>query len=587
MIEYIILLILIVEYSIFLPKIFEKAGEEKWRGYIPFYNLFYMIRIMKKPWWWIFFLIVPGVNFLMLIAMNLELARVFGRFSAGDTLMAIFLPWVMLPKLAMDNSITYVGPTDWTNTKHREIRRVSDMIVLAFVSVGIFNVVVALFQLLGSKDKPGHKTMVKEWGDALLFAIVAASIIRTFFLEAFKIPTPSMEKNLLVGDFLFVSKLSYGPKLPQTPIAFPFVHHTLPLVETKSYLEIFQLPYLRLPGFGSIQRNDVVVFNFPCGDSVILDRQNETYYQVITDQAWLNFNATEGSNYKTPLEKRNAFEAKKSYYKKMVRDMLIENDNLTRRPVDKEDHYIKRCVAIPGDVIEIRHRRLYVNGKRSGDTEKMEFNYAIKRQQGFDPAEEKENYKESYDISASDFRVFDDYVVFPTTEENAAEIKTKYKNNLIEMSDTAYGANHKFYYWHDDNNNRQGYPSRYYDVFPNDTSYNWTKDNFGPLKIPKEGETVKLDLKTLPLYRRIIHVYEKNKLEVKGNDIYINGVKTDKYTFKQNYYWLMGDNRQNSLDSRFWGFVPEDHVVGKGVLVWFSTDPEAGVRWSRIFTRIR
>lgn len=578
-IEWIILLILIVEYSIFLPKIFVKAGAESWKGYIPVYNLIVMIQVMKKPWWWIFFLLAPGVNLLMLMAMNLELARCFNLYKPGDTLLSIFLPHVMLPKIATKNEIVYTGSTDWKIEKHREIRKVSDMIVLALVSVGIFNVAIALYKAVGAKDKPGHKTIVKEWGDALLFAIVAASIIRTFFLEAFKIPTPSMEKNLLVGDFLFVSKVSYGPKIPQTPIAFPFVHHTMPVIQTKSYLDLFKLPYYRLPGLGHVQRNDVVVFNFPAGDSVQLDRQNETYYQIVTDEAFRLFVQGEGQKFinNTTLL-FNAFEKKKEYYKSIYRNQLIEAGNVAARPVDKEDHYIKRCVAIAGDTLRVVNGNLYVNGKRSGDTENMEYNYIITPTNNDLRNVEvvRERLKEDYDITSTDVHeIGDGRMIITIKNKDYKDIATFFggKQNLERMNDSTgifeYSVN------------------RYYPVFPTDRSYNWTNDNFGPLWIPKAGATVKLDMKNLPIYKRIIDVYEHNDLAVKGNDILINGKKATTYTFKQDYYWLMGDNRQNSLDSRYWGFVPEDHVVGKGVLVWFSSDPEGGVRWNRVFKLIR
>ncbi|HYG49691.1 MAG TPA: S26 family signal peptidase [Flavobacteriales bacterium] len=595
-IEWIILLLLFVEYSIFLPKVFVKAGEEPWKGYIPIYNLLVMLKVMKKPWWWILFLLAPGVNLLMLMAMNLELARAFGRFETGDTLLAIFLPHFAIPKIALKPEIQYVGPTDWKKEKDREVRKVSDMIVLALVSVGIFNVLIALYKMVGAKDKPGHKTIVKEWGDALLFAIVAASIIRAFFLEAFKIPTPSMEKNLLVGDFLFVSKISYGPKIPQTPVAFPFVHHTLPLIETKSYLNIFELPYYRLPGLGSVQRNDVVVFNFPAGDSVQLDKQNETYYQIVTDNAFRMFVMANVDRFRKESHKKllREFYEKKEIYQRTYRNKLIEEGNLTHRPVDKEDHYIKRCVALPGDVVEIRNRELFINGKQSGNTPKMEFNYRVKMQEPIMDQDQEMRYKgllkDNLDMAGSDLHLFaygikDAMVTVPNDKVEDA----KKSFVLFEPIINGLGSHDTLMnladYINDPVNFNHFY--QYYPVFPNSPDYDWSNDNFGPLTIPKEGQTVKLDLKNLAIYRRIIDVYEHNDLRVKNNDIYINGKKAGTYTFKQNYYWLMGDNRQNSLDSRYWGFVPEDHVVGKGVLVWFSSDPEGGVRWNRIFKLIK
>ncbi len=591
--EWIILLLLFIEYSVFLPKIFAKAGiTETWKGYIPVYNLMVMLKVTKKPWWWILFLLAPGVNLLMLMAMNLELARAFKLFKAGDTLLSIFLPHVTLAQIALKDEIKYEGASDWKNEKHREIRKVSDMIVLALVSVGIFNVAIALYKMVGAKDKPGHKTIVKEWGDALLFAIVAASIIRTFFLEAFKIPTPSMEKNLLVGDFLFVSKISYGPKIPQTPIAFPFVHHTMPLIETKSYLDLFTLPYYRLPGLGSVQRNDVVVFNFPAGDTVQLDKQNETYYQIVTDQAFNMFKENEGGKFKENTTVLfNEFEKRKSYYKSLYRNRLIKTGNFAARPVDKEDHYIKRCVAIAGDTLKVVNGTLYVNGKRSGDTENMEYNYVVTPTNNDLKNIEvvRERLKEDYDITS-----------YMGTDENGnpglvTDVREWYEGRML-ITIKNKDLNDMYTFFQGKNNVERSndtagifeyLENRYFPVFPNDRSYNWTNDNFGSLWIPKAGVKINLDLKNLPLYRRIIDVYEHNDLIVKGNEIFINGKKVTTYTFKQDYYWLMGDNRQNSLDSRYWGFVPEDHVVGKGVLVWFSSDPAGGVRWNRIFKLIK
>lgn len=589
-IEWIILLLLFVEYSIFLPKIFAKAGiTETWKGYVPVYNLMVMIKIMKKPWWWILFMLVPGVNLLMLMAMNLELARVFNLYSAGDTLLSIFVPHALLPKIALKKEIVYTGPTDWTNTKHREIRKVSDMIVLALVSVGIFNVAIALYKMVGAKDKPGSKTLVKEWGDALLFAIVAASIIRSFFLEAFKIPTPSMEKNLLVGDFLFVSKMSYGPKLAQTPVAFPFVHHTLPVVETKSYLNIFELPYYRLPGFGSVQRNDVVVFNFPCGDSVQLDRQNETYYQIVRDEAYRMYIGGLGDIRRiSPDSLIAGFKPKMAAYMSAYRNSLVEQGKLGVRPVDKEDHYIKRCVAVAGETVEVKNGNLYVNGELSGNTDKMQYNYRIALPDV--PETLAEQLKEDYDIYKSDHYQTDQYggtrrrtdetstPIVTVSNDKIRAFREQFKTLFVERVNNPKG-------W-SKNVGLYSYLS-WFQIFPNHPDYDWSNDNFGPLWVPKKDAKIDLNLKNLPLYERIIGVYEHNKLQVKGNDIYINDQKATSYTFKQDYYWLMGDNRQNSADSRYWGFVPEDHIVGKGVLVWFSSDPEGGVRWNRIFKLIR
>lgn len=540
------LILLLVVYFATFYKIFAKAGRtNKWEGFIPVYNFVIWAKIMKRPWWWAILLLIPGVNFVMTLVMNVELARSFNQRSTNDTLKAIFLPWLVIWNIANKQEIAYVGPVDYKRMKRQ---------------------------------------WWQEWGDALVFAIVAATIIRTFFLEAFKIPTPSMEKNLLVGDMLFVSKISYGARLPMTPMTFPFTHNTLPFLEWKSYLEIYELPYLRLPGFGSIQRNDVVVFNFPAGDTVLRENTNVTYYAVLADHCFTQYART----VKNPTLK--GFDSVKHQYLAHERKKLLEDGKLIIRPLDKKDNYIKRCVGIPGDVLEIKDRKLYVNGEVSGETDEMQFFYNVKMQQK-DFMSSKSIFKQKFDINRDEVRtqygpgtdnVGNEFEV-PLSETKKKEFEKSFKIESIEANNKEKGYYHDHYLGATPDHQLA---AEYLHVFPNNIDYDWTEDNFGPLTIPAEGATVKINLKTLPLYRRIIEVYEHNTLEVKGNDIFINGEKATEYTFQQNYYWLMGDNRHNSLDSRFWGFVPEDHVVGKAVLIWFSSDPETGIRWNRIFKTI-
>ncbi len=538
----ILLLLLILVYFASLHKLFQKAGRPGWEGFVPFYNLYVWLRIMKKPWWWMLLMVIPGVNFLMVFVLNVELARSFGKRSIGDALQAILLPWYYVPYLAYSPDIHYTGPIDFK--KHK-------------------------------------KTITREWFDALLFAVIAATIIRTFFLEAFKIPTPSMEKNLLTGDFLFVSKMSYGAKLPNTPISFPFTHNTLPVFNTRSYLEIFTLPYLRLPGFGKVQRNDVVVFNFPAGDSVLANLQDRTYYAVVRDEAYRLYIQQTGDR------DIYAFDRQKEKYMALFRNSQLSRDNVLMRPIDKKDNYIKRCVALPGDEIYIRNRQLYVNGEPSGNTPEMQFNYYV--QMDTDKMLTREMLKTRFDINRTEHSLESfgskAYLRAPMTDQVAEQFRSIYGNAQVREEDKDTGYYHLYASY-----DGQGNPSshiQFMPVFPNDIRYNWTEDNFGPLRIPAEGETVSLTLENLPLYQRVIEVYEGNKLEVKDSLIYLNGQAADRYTFRMNYYWLMGDNRQNSADSRFWGFVPEDHVVGKAVMVWFSTDAETGIRWNRIFKVIR
>lgn len=357
------------------------------------------------------------------------------------------------------------------------------------------------------------KSAAREWTDAIIFAVVAATLIRTLFIEAYTIPTESMERSLLVGDFLFVSKVNYGARTPMTPIAFPFAHHTMPIIGTKAYWDGVKLPYYRLPGLSEVKKGDVVVFNYP-------------------------------------------MEADSPYY----------------RPVDKRENYIKRCQGAPGDTLSIVNAQVYVNGKPNPNPPEGQINYEVQT----NGTEVNPKLLDELHITLSD------YTPYPTMTKASAEALKGYANitkvqpHITPKDSVEYGG----------------------EVFPNSAQYithnqpfnKWNQDNYGPIIIPKKGWTVKLDSLTLPFYRRAITVYEGNKLEVKGTDVYINGQKANSYTFKMNYYWMMGDNRHNSLDSRFWGFVPEDHIVGKALFVWMSWDSNGTflnkIRWKRLFMGI-
>lgn len=355
------------------------------------------------------------------------------------------------------------------------------------------------------KDQPKKKkSAAREWTDAIIFAVVAATLIRTLFIEAYTIPTESMERSLLVGDFLFVSKVNYGARMPITPVAFPFAHHTMPIIGTKAYWDGIKLPYYRLPGLSDIKKGDVVVFNWP-----------------------------------------------------------MEADTPLLRPVDKRENYIKRCQGTPGDTLSIVDAQVFVNGIANPNPPEGQINYTVET----DGTEINPKTWDELHVTVSEN---------PTMTKASAEALKKFSNiksvkPLIEPKDSVSYMNGS--------------------VFPNDIHYaKWNQDNYGPIIVPKKGWTVKLDSLSLPFYKRAITVYEGNKLEIKGNDILINGTKTNSYTFKMNYYWMMGDNRHNSLDSRFWGFVPEDHIVGKALFVWMSWDSNASflnkIRWSRLFMGI-
>lgn len=351
----------------------------------------------------------------------------------------------------------------------------------------------------------GRKSKTREWIDALIFAVIAATIIRTFLIEAFTIPTPSMEEDLMVGDFLFVSKISYGARTPMTPLAFPFAHQEMPLIGGKAYSESIKWPYYRLPGFSKIKNNDCVVFNFPMEDE---------------------------------------------------------------RPIDKQTHYIKRCVGIAGDTLRIVNGQVYINEKINQLNPKGQHLFLISAEDGF-----SFNYNKLKElgVSADDRRYLNQNLLMLTNDD--AE-KIKKMSGVIDVQQYINPPGNL--------NDR---------VFPGDFPHHtWNEDNYGPIYIPKMGTTITLDSSNISIYRRVISVYEKNDLKERNGKFIINGKETTTYTFKQDYFWMMGDNRHNSEDSRFWGFVPEDHIVGKAVFIWMSWNKDGSffnkIRWNRLFSLI-
>ncbi len=386
-----------------------------------------------------------------------------------------------------------------------------------------------------------RKSVWREWLDAAVFAIVAATIIRTFLIEAYTIPSESMEGTMLVNDYLFVSKMHYGARLPITPLAVPLVHNQMPVTGGKSYSDAVQWKYKRLPGFSEIKRDDVVVFNFPDGDTVMLDEEG----RVRQDDYY-------------------------TYARFIPREQLLAN-GYEHRPVDKTDNYIKRCVAIPGDIIEIRSGMLHVNGKPAPAFPHLKHEYSVVTKGGGLSDETIEaahiNTAENKDIRQG-----------PPGATMNLLLQNKYVDvvrKAPEVSDIRLYTDPAGY---------TGGPLNW--TFPQDTAhYKWNPDNFGPLTIPKKGMTITLTPENMSLYRRLIATYEGNKVEVRDGRYFINDQPATSYTVKMNYYWLMGDNRHNSLDSRYWGFVPESHVVGKAWFVWLSYG-EGGLRWSRLFRGI-
>lgn len=379
---------------------------------------------------------------------------------------------------------------------------------------------------------------VMGWVEAIVFAVVVASLIRIYFVEMYVIPSPSMEKTLLVGDYIGVSKIAYGPKLPNTPLSLPFVHNINPLDPTKkSYVEWIKRPYRRLMGCDTIKHNDVVVFNYPEGDTVLVKSPQDNYY---------------------------------IYEKQYGKELILENSALMAHPVDKRDNYIKRAIGLPGNTIEVRNSTVLIDGKESP--------FVIKGKQYVYYIRHQSPQLSSYLLES--IGLTEDNILSRQANMTVARLTQTMVDQLRQSSDIIEVLQNVKSI---DQMQGQDFES----VFPRDTAhYKWSEDNFGPLWIPRRGATIKLTPHNLPLYRRVIDVYEENDLRVEGEDIFINGEKTDEYTFKMNYFFMMGDNRANSFDSRFFGFVPEDHIVGKASFIWFSKG-EDGIRFNRIFNRIK
>ena len=459
-------------------KLYEKAGRKSWEAGIPIYNSIVLMKIINRPTWWTFLLFIPIINLIMFPVIWVETLRSFGRRSTLDTFLGIVTCGLYIYYINYTQEVIYSADRDTT-----------------------------------AASKTGDTV------SSLLFAIIVATFVHTYFIQPFTIPTASLEKSLLIGDFLFVSKMNYGARVPMTTVAAPMVHDTLPLIHTKSYLKLPQLPYFRFPGIEKIKNNDIVVFNWPV-DTV------EKFFDTSGRKA--------------------------------------------DKPVDKKSNYVKRCVGIAGDSLAIKDGIIFVNGKKLiiPERAKPQFSYKM----AIDPAvpiDFESLFKElditdRYGINNTKDTIY--FSALPATSverfKNVPGIKsvTRIIHKEIDKS-----------------------------IFPH--TENWNVDNFGPIYIPQAGKTVALNLETLPFYSRIITEYEKNKLEIKGSDIYINGAKANSYTFQQNYYWMMGDNRHNSEDSRFWGYVPEDHIVGKPIFIWMSWDSNGvgimnKIRWNRLFTTV-
>ena len=418
------------------------------------------------------------------------------------------------------------------------------------------------------KDEEGPVRFIMSWVDALVFALVAVYFINLFFFQNYVIPSSSLEKSLLTGDYLFVSKVSYGPRIPETPLTMPLTQHTLPLVNVKSYVEWPHWDYRRVKGLGNVKLNDIVVFNYPAGDTLCNEEryQANDYYQMvysIGDQILEQNGQQQDVRVLNPLQQRRYFEKVYAAGRNYILNMPGEYGDIISRPTDRRENYVKRCVGLPGQTLQIKNHIVYLNGKANKEPDNVQYTYKMKLKGEFpiDLADE-------LGITNEDLLMYNQSGVIPLTKK--AYMALKANRNLVESisinTDATYG-----------------------DLYPLNVYTGWTRDNYGPVWIPKKGESIALTLKNLPVYERCIKVYERNDLKVdNAGRIFINGKQAKSYTFKLDYYWMMGDNRHNSADSRYWGFVPEDHIVGKPIFIWWSHSPDhpgfSGIRWNRLFT---
>ena len=409
---------------------------------------------------------------------------------------------------------------------------------------------------------------IMSWVDALVFALVAVYFINLFFFQNYVIPSSSLEKSLLTGDYLFVSKVSYGPRKPQTPLTMPLTQHTLPVIDCDSYIEWPQWKYERAKGFGHVELNDIVVFNYPAGDTICTAPQ----YQA-QDFYRLAYGLGEGAYAQThggylPNLSKMTLQQQRDFLAQMYADgrHIIDSNpseygHIKARPADRRENYVKRCVGLPGQTLQIKDRIIYLDGKANKEPDNVQYSYYVKLRSQM-PLE----LMDELGISMEDITSLNTSGYLPLT--NASVKALKARKDVVESVTLVND------------------PTTW-DIYPLNGNKGWTRDNYGPVWIPKKGATLKLTMSNIAVYERPIRVYEGNDLQVKDGKIYINGKEAKYYTFKMDYYWMQGDNRHNSLDSRYWGFVPEDHIVGKPIFIWWSHDPDhsgfSGIRWSRLF----
>jgi len=534
----VILILAFIGWQIGLWKIFEKAGLAPWKSLIPLYNIWlWTTQVIHKAWWWFALFLIPYLGIFMFLYMVWETIHHFKKNGYGALILGTLFFALYMPYLGFTKKEEYIA----------ELPKVV-------------------------------KSSARSWIDAILFAVAAAYIIRACWFELYTIPTSSMESSLMVGDFLSVNKLAYGVRVPNTPIAVPFVHNKLPGTDhAKSYTEIVKLPYLRSKPLSWVKNNDVVVFNYPDGDTVVAERQAESYYAIVREfETIFNPDASTADKqniyYRYSPESIAALQAKYpgNYYPGKGHDVVYKEYHILARPVDKRENYVKRCIAVAGDKLEIRDRQVIINGKAVTNPDRLQYEYMVYNPSGMQLSRKM---RKQLNINEGDTYPYDQFttVYFLNQKQHDKIAKLGYQLLLMQDSVGEYKSA----------------------IFPHSPEYGWNKDNFGPIVVPAAGMTLQINPKNIVLYDKIIHQYEGNDLQVKDGKIYINGKVATSYTFKMNYYFMMGDNRHNSADSRFWGFVPEDHIVGKASFVWLSIDKykswgEKGkIRWDRMFKKIK
>ena len=434
------------------------------------------------------------------------------------------------------------------------------------------------------KDAEGPVRTVMSWVDALVFALVAVYFINLFFFQNYVIPSSSLEKSLLTGDYLFVSKVSYGPRIPQTPLTMPLTQHTMPLFDCKSYIEWPQWDYRRVKGLGKVELNDIVVFNYPAGDTICTNMryQQQDYYQLcysLGDRLVANKPAVDSLS---PQQQWDYYQAIYNFGSRYIRENQPEFGAVDSRPADRRENYVKRCVGLPGQTLQIKDRIIYLDGKANKEPDNVQYSYKVKFKHG---VQLQDQLLKEYGITLEDLGFGREDVTNRSFFNSEGYVTLLYDEALVPLTSAAAKslASRK-----DIVESIQLNTTAFLnEVYPLNGNTGWTRDNYGPVWIPKKGASVKLTLKNIAVYERPIRVYEGNDLQVKDGKIYINGKETTEYTFKMDYYWMMGDNRHNSADSRYWGFVPEDHIVGKPIFIWWSSDPDrsgfGGIRWKRLF----